>query len=477
LRQENPDTVVVSAGDLIGASPLPSALFHDEPSIEVMELIGLDINAVGNHEFDEGVDELLRMKNGGCHPVDGCDLPDPFDGADFTFLAANVKYKADGQPIFAPYEVRVIDGVPVAFIGMTLEGTPAIVTPSGITTVDFFDEVETVNALVPELQAQGVETFVVLLHEGGSAGGGSNGCSNPSGPIVAIANGFDDAVDVVVSGHTHRAYNCVIDGKIVTGASSFGRVVTDIDLTIDRATGDVVSQSATNIDVDRAASVSEVSSYVASVVALAAPLSNRELGRITATVSRSAGSNGLSPLGVLIADAQLAATSSPSLGGAQVAFMNPGGVRADLSFTASGSEPQNGIVTYGEAFAVQPFGNSLVVMTLTGQQLDDLLEQQFTAGFTLQPSSNFSYTYSAGAPNGAKVDLASVRIDGAPVGPADSVRVVANSFIASGGDNFTVFTLGTDVLGGAVDLEAFEAYFAANSPIAPPGTGHVTRAP
>ncbi|MBI5087327.1 MAG: metallophosphoesterase [Actinobacteria bacterium] len=247
LRATNPkNTIFVSAGDLIGATPLVSALFHDEPTIEAFNEMGLDYNGVGNHEFDEGVDELLRMQRGGCHPVDGCQDGDRFRGADFDFLAANVTYRSNGKPIFPPYKIHTFTGgVKAAIIGMTLEQTPEIVTPAGISTVDFLDEAETVNRLVPYLQRKGIETFIVLLHQGGSVSdplneSTINSCSNPTGALPPIVEQMDDAIDVVVTGHTNWAVNCVIDGKIVTGAAVNGRLITDIDLTVSKRTDDVV---------------------------------------------------------------------------------------------------------------------------------------------------------------------------------------------------------------------------------------------
>src|SRR5688572_25180627 len=254
LRALNPNTVVVSAGDMIGASPLLSALFHDEPTIEAFNLIGLDFNAVGNHEFDEGIDELIRMQEGGCHPVDGCLDGDDFAGADFRFLAANVTWEKNDKTIFPAYKTKTFGGVHIAFIGMTLEGTPLIVSPSGISELNFLDEADTVNALIPELKQKGIETIVVLLHEGGTqvpSNSPINSCNSISGPIVDIANNLDDAVDVVISGHTHLPYNCTIDGKLVTSAFSFGRLVTKVDLTIDKATGDVLTKIADNRIVTR----------------------------------------------------------------------------------------------------------------------------------------------------------------------------------------------------------------------------------
>lgn len=486
LRATNPNTVVVSAGDMIGASPLLSALFHDEPTIEAFNLIGLDYNAVGNHEFDEGAEELLRMQYGGSHPIDGDLDGDPFYGADFRYLAANVVWEHNGKTLFPAYKMRSFAGAKVAFIGMTLEGTPTIVTPSGVAGLDFLDEADTVNALVPELKKKGIETIVVLIHEGGFPTGGYNECPGISGPIVDIVNRLDDEVDVVISGHTHQAYNCTIDGKLVTSAASFGRLVTDVDLTIDRASGEVVSMSANNVIVTRdVPQDSLMTSLIAKYNAIAAPLANRVIGSITANITRTANAAGESALGDVIADAQLYATAPAGFGEAVVAFMNPGGIRADLSYASSPAGEGDGNVTYGEAFTVQPFGNSLVTMSLTGAQIDTLLEQQFvgcgqpaTAGNRiLQVSAGFSYAWSLSAPACDKVDPTSIMINGAVVDPSATYRVTVNSFLADGGDNFLVLREGTDRLGGAVDTDALEAYFAAFSPVAPGPQNRIIQVP
>jgi len=487
LRELNPNTVVVSAGDMIGASPLLSALFHDEPTIEAFNLIGLDFNAVGNHEFDEGVYELLRMQKGGCHPEDGCLDGDGFEGADFRYLAANVTWKKNDKPIFPAYKIKTFKGVKVAFIGMTLEGTPSIVTPSGISELNFLDEAQTVNALVPKLKRQGIETIVVLIHEGGvqnPISSGHNECVGISGPIVDIVNNFNDEVDVVISGHTHQPYNCVIDNKIVTSAFSFGRLVTKVDLTIDRRTRDVVSMVADNRIVTRdVPQDSLLTALVAKYNAIAAPLENRVIGSITADITRTTNAAGESALGDVIADGQLDATNDPGFGDAVVAFMNPGGIRADLTYVSSAAGEGDGNVTYGEMFTVQPFGNSLVTMTLTGAQIDTMLEQQFVGcaqtdrDRILQVSAGFTYSWSLSAPACDKVDPATIMINGAPVDPAASYRVTVNSFLADGGDRFSVLLEGTDRLGGAVDTDAFEAYFVANSPVPPGPMDRITQVP
>ncbi|WP_437315165.1 bifunctional metallophosphatase/5'-nucleotidase [Sorangium sp. So ce385] len=487
LRATNPNTVVVSAGDLIGASPLVSALFHDEPTIEAMNLLGLDINGVGNHEFDKGTAELLRMQYGGCSPVDGCADGTFFAGASFKFLAANVVVDTTtGRTLFPRYDVREFDGVKIAFIGMTLEGTPSIVTPVGVAGLSFMDEVDTVNDIVPELQAQGIEAIVVVLHEGGLPTGHFNECPDISGPIIEIATNVDPAVDVIVTGHTHQAYNCLLGDKIVTSAASFGRLVTDIDLEISRTTGEVTAKTANNVVVTHDAYDEDVQALVRRYKDLSAPLANVQVGTIAATLDRAvpAMGAGLFAMGAVIADAQLAATREASKGGAEVALMNPGGVRSDLTYAASSTELTDGVVTFGEIFTVQPFGNSLVVMTLTGEQIDQLLEQQFRVDATgaprsliLQVSDGFTYTYSQSAPIGSKVDFASIRINGVPIEAARTYRVTVNSFLATGGDGFTVLNDGADRLGGALDLDALRDYFAARSPIAPPALDRITVVP
>jgi 5'-nucleotidase len=491
LEATNPNTAFVSAGDLIGATPLLSALFHDEPTIEAFNLMGLDYNGVGNHEFDEGVTELLRMQSGGCHPVDGCQDGDAFAGADFKFLAANVRQKRSRATIFPPYAIRDFSGVRVGFIGMTLEGTPSIVSPGGISRVDFLDEADTVNALVPVLKRLGVETIVVLLHEGGSTtnsnGVGSvaaiNQCNALSGALPPIVNAMDDEIDLVVTGHTNWAVNCVVDGKIVTGAASAGRLITDIDLTIDRATRDVVSATVNNRIMTRdVAQAADLTALVADYQAISAPIANRVIGEITADILRAANPAGESALGDVIADAQLDATNDASTGQAVVAFMNPGGIRADFTYASSAAGEGDGKVTYGEMFTVQPFGNSMVTMTLTGAQIDRLLEEQFapctfTANRILQVSVDFTYTWSLAGGTCDKVDPSTIEIDGVPVVAGNTYRVTVNSFLAEGGDSFPILTQGTDRLGGEVDTDALERYIATNSPVPPGPQNRITVVP
>ncbi|MFT3735785.1 MAG: bifunctional metallophosphatase/5'-nucleotidase [Rhodocyclaceae bacterium] len=516
LRAQNPLNAVVSAGDLIGASPLTSALFKDEPTIEAMNRIKIDFNAVGNHEFDEGKAELLRMQNGGNHPSDlfsgkglSADLKDgAFAGAKFKFLAANVVESDTMTTIFPGVGVKDFLGNKVAFIGMTLESTPTIVSPSGVAGLTFKDEADTVNALVPQLKAQGINSIVVLIHEGGFATLSGGVCSGMSGAIVDIVNRLDPAVDLVVSGHTHQEYNCVINNSAgkpvrVTSAGQYARRLTDIDMVIDTKTKDVVSITASNIVVPVPATANNTVPLDASLQevvdhydALAAVPASRIVGQITATITRTQNNAGESALGDLIADAQLAATKPVGFGEAVIAFMNPGGIRADLPYSAAGKVDGN--VTYGEAFTVQPFGNSLVTLTLTGAQIYALLEQQWGSAQPfprmLQVSQGFSYTHSFPLPLDRNLDAAeglvftnsvrgnsyvvpgSVKINGVAIDAATSYRVTVNSFLADGGDTFTVLIGGTNRLGGAVDTDALEGFFTASpSGVTPSPLNRVTR--
>jgi 5'-nucleotidase len=491
LRTENTNTITVGAGDLIGASPLISGLFHDEPTIDVMNAIGVDVSGVGNHEFDEGIGELLRMQNGGCAGPDTCKL-EPFPGAFFQYLAANVFYQGTDQTILPPYEVRKIDNAKIAFIGLTLEGTPTIVTPAGVAGLEFRPEVQTTNALVRKLRdEQGVRAFVVLLHQGGfqnppspgpfTSPPNSNGytdvnrCVNFSGSeISTIAAGLDPQVDVIVSGHTHAPYICpdfAGTGKLLTSASSFGRVITDIDLVIDHQTKDVKSATARNVivtrDVARDPAVKEI---VDRYRTASAPIANQIVGSITADITRSADTNGESALGDVIADAQLKATAATDFGASVIAFMNPGGIRNDLLFANSPGGEAPGQVTYGELFNVQPFGNSLVVKTCTGAQIDALLEQQiFPTTRILQVSAGFTYTFDAAAPAGQRVDPSTIKLNGVSLDPSSGYRVTMTSVLATGGDGFTVFNQCTNALGGEIDLDALARYFTEFGGPVPPG--------
>jgi 5'-nucleotidase len=474
LRDGHKNSIFVAAGDLIGASPFLSAMFHDEPTIEALSMMGLALSSVGNHEFDEGKDELLRMQNGGCHPVDKCQGPHPFLGAKFRYLAASTFEKSSGKTVFPPYEIRAFDGIPVAFIGLTLKGTPGLVSPTGVADLEFRDEASTVNALIPELKARGVEAIVVLIHEGGLPTGDYNECPDISGPIVDIVKKFDRAVDVVITGHTHRAYICEIDGRLVTSGDKYGTLVTAIDLMLDPTTRDVVSAKADNTIVRTATLAKDVqqTALIESYDRLAAPIANRPAGSVTATLSRVPNAAGESPLGDIIADAQLAATRAEEKGGAVVAFTNPGGVRADIA------RREDGAVTYGDVFASQPFRNQLVTLTLTGKQIKDMLEQQWLdpkRPRILQVSKGFAYAWDGSKPDGERVLPERMSLNGQPLDPAASYRVTVNNFLFVGGDGFTVLTQGTAPLIGVYDSDALHAFFKANSPVGPTAVDRIAR--
>ncbi|MFF2350176.1 bifunctional metallophosphatase/5'-nucleotidase [Kitasatospora sp. NPDC058115] len=481
------DSITVAAGDLIGASPLTSALFHDEPTIEALDKLGLDVTSVGNHEFDEGSAELLRLQNGGCHPTDGCyEEGRTFKGANFNYLSANVTGEKSGKPLLAPYWVTKSQGVKIGFIGVTLEGTPNIVTAEGVKGLKFADEVATINKYAAELKAKGVNSIVALIHEGGlpasstynyDCGAAGQGIS---GPIVDIAKNIDPAVGAIVTGHTHNAYACTIPDpqgvpRSVTSAASFGRLYTEIDLKLDKTTGTIVRPSvkAENHIVRRTVEKApDMTQLIDRYSKLAAPIANRPVGYIASDINGRGNNDPEKPLGDVIADAQQAGLAPADKGGAQVAFMNPGGIRSDLVYRATGAEG-DGVVTYGEAFAVQPFTNMMQVKTLTGTQLVQLLQQQVSGSNEaspkiLQPSKGLTYTLDMRNKGADRVVVDSIRLNGAPIDPAASYRVAANEFLAGGGDGFPAFAAGTDKLVGASDLDVFAAYLGANSSAAAP---------
>ncbi|MQY50640.1 bifunctional metallophosphatase/5'-nucleotidase [Rhodocyclus tenuis] len=514
LKAANPNNVVVSAGDLTGASPLASALFHDEGSIEVMNRLGLEFNAVGNHEFDAGAAELLRKQNGGCASVDlngvavdpattcrGADVgtPVPFEGAKFKYLAANVQNGATGKTLFPAYKIKSFQGIPVAIIGMTLQGTPSIVTPAGVGGLTFTDEADTVNALIPQLRNQGVHAIVLLIHQGGFTSGGKDDCKGLSDAIVPILDRLHPEVDVIVSGHTHWAYNCVRpdaqrpDGRRLTSAGKYGQLVTDIDLAIDTRSRDVQSTRATNVVVDPSAltPVAPIQNIVDGYKALARPIAGQIIGYIDRDISKAQNAAGESQAGDLVGDAFLEATAPADKGGAVVAFTNYGGLRGtDPVFAYSATHPNNkgagdGKVSYDAAFTFMPFGNNLVVLDLTGDDLKRVLEQQFvpsakapasctawntqtSGGRFLQPSASLSYAWSASRPDCDKIDGSTLKINGAVVDPAATYRVTVNSFLATGGDGFTIFNKGTNRLGGAQDIDAQVAWWKANTSASAP---------
>lgn len=478
VRRLTADTahhVFVSAGDLINASPFASALLQDEPTIEAMDAMGLALNAVGNHEFDEGIDELLRMQRGGCHPRLGCRFRPRFDGARLRFLAANVRRQGAAGTLFPPYAIIAFGPVRVAFIGVTLQGTPGLVNAERVAGWHFDSPWRSVNALVPGLRAQGVESIVVLLHEGGYGGGGANECPALSGPVRALVQRLDAAVDAVITAHTHQSYLCEVGGRPVTSAGSAGRLVTRLDLDIDPRSGDVVAARAVNEAVTRDIAPDPAVAAIVDDALRIADRHDRVVGTLAADISRkgtfpgevAAGGSGESALGNLVADAQLWATRKA---GARIALTNPGGLRADLT------RPPDGRLLFSDLFAAQPFSNHLVTLTLSGARIVELLEQQFGRGRTprvLQVSRGFTYTWDAGAARGRQVR--DVRLDGKPLAAGADYRVTVNDYLLGGGERFDALDAGRDRVVGALDVEALEAYARAHDPLHAPALGRIRR--
>lgn len=493
LRQGAPHSLVVSSGDLIGGTPLISALFLHEPTIDIANRIGVDLAIPGNHEFDAGKDELLRVLRGGCRtlPPDAlmqsCPLDGRHEGARFPSFVANVA-DAAGRTLFPPSVVKTVDGVRVGFIGAVTKVTPSIVVPSGVAGLRFGDEAEAINAEAERLDAQGVRALVAVIHEGGDTGTpgaplewNDAGCPNPRGEIFDIVRRLSPKVDLVLSAHTHQGYRCVIDGRAVMQATALGRGVSVADLVIDRKSGEIdrsrtqhrnlpvlnersdpaLRQAIVAAEPEPWASAlraatpdTAIAVRVAQYAAAAAPRAQRPWGRIGGNFDRSGTTD--SSAGRLIADAQWAATRAADKGGSMFALMNPGGVRSDLR--CAGTPPCQ--VTYGQAFTMQPFGNSLVVMTLSGAQLLQMLEDQQRPGrdrpLLLIPSANLRYEWHAQAPHGQRVR--GLTLDGRPVPPDASVRFTVNSFLAEGGDGITMLRQGRDRLGGELDIDALAVH-------------------
>jgi 5'-nucleotidase len=517
-RQGHRNSLTVAAGDLIGASPLLSAAFHDEPSIEAMNKLGLDVTSVGNHEFDEGYKELQRMDRGGClddgaegeNNQNSCPGAHQFRGAKFDYLAANVKYAGTKQTILPPYAIENVHGAKIGFIGMTLKDTPSIVTASGVAGLEFTDEVQTANALVPVLRRKGVKAIVVLIHQGGTpdkqkwtdpATGttydvnpnydytcGKGGTLAAGSPILPIASALDPEIDMVVSGHTHQPYVCDVKdpagrSRLLTSASSFGRLFTDTELLYNRRTHDIVRGSVRGSNLQVSRDVEPDSGQTALIEMykdLVEPIASKVIGHVSGDVTKTANEAGESALGDLIADAQLADKSVVTGGQTPViAFMNPGGIRADLTAASSKYGEPAGDITYEEAFNVQPFNNYLVSMSLTGAQIYQLLKEQVSGpnlGVTnnkiLQVSGGF--TYQRGVGDAGPVE-GSVKLNGTPIDKAASYRIVTNNFLSDGGDGFPTFKDGTGKYFGGLDIDAFSTYLTAKSPYTPLVPSRITQ--
>ena len=511
LRAGAPNSLMLSGGDLIGAAPLVSTLFSHESTIEVMNAIGLDVSVTGNHEYDRGITELQRVAHGGCAPpqlnavVSSCTIA-PYTGARFTYIAANV-LDTQGRPVLAPYVVKRIQGIRVGIIGAVTKTTPSIVIPSGVAGLKFIDEADAVNRAAAQLRKQGVRAMVAVFHEGGELGDSAHrgdwndtSCPDAQGPIFDIAKRLSRDIGVIFSAHTHQGYRCVVDGRVIIQGTSYGRGISVVDTVLDRRTRNFIPALTRSINLPvmndktdpavrerfaaalpapygdvlrNARSDAAIAEQVARYATIVAPKAERPVGTVTGSFAR--GREVDSPAGRLIADAQLAATSAPETGGAQIAFMNAGGIRSDLDCT--GAPPCK--VTFGQAFTMQPFGNDLVVMTLTGAQLKALLElQQKPAGIdmtVLQPSEGFTYTWQSDAAQGDRARDLMLR--GEPIVAERAYRITVNSFMAEGGDGFTVLTKGTDRRSGVQDLDALLAYLKEPAVREPIATPRITRKP
>jgi len=499
LKASNPSTIVVSAGDNIGASTLLSGMFHDEPTIEALGDAGLQISTVGNHEFDEGWAELYRMQTGGCHPVDGCQDQTPFAGATFEFLSANVAFdparvdqqalarsgwtpRGNGpQTLFPGSTIREIGGVKVGFIGLVLQDAADIVSPAGVKGLTFQPAIEAGNAAAAGLISQGVKAIVVLIHEGGRTDSDDPNACDVRGPIVDIASGLSNDIDVIVTGHTHHAYVCTMGTKLVTSALSLGRVITDIDLAIDRRSGEVVSKRARNEIVTRdVPKRTTVTALLDHYRPWSATVAARPVGTISSELRRQRATDGESVLGGIVADAYLEAGRAVDAA-AIAALANSGGIRADLIGQPQAQPGGPRQVLYADVFDVLPFGDVIMVKTMNGDGILRWLEQQFDnpepASDRMLQVSGITYRYTRANPAGQRIERASVRIGGRALVPAQRYRVVSTDFLWNGGDAFTVAQEGTDPVATVTDIDAFVAYLARHSPAGPGRQDRITRLP
>ena len=460
-RKEDGQLLLVGAGDLVGASPPLSSIWADEPSIVAMNGLGLRVSSVGNHEFDPGRAELLRQQNGGCvspRSDNACQFEKTFSGAHFSYLAANVLDKASGQPILPAYWIEQAHGVKIAFIGAVLRDTATLVTPGGVAGLEFTDEADAINGVLPGLRAQGIHAFVVLIHQGGATDESpeQTDCQHLQGPILSVVKRLDPEIKLVVSGHTHTGYTCRVEGRLVTQADMGGHLLTRIGMAVDTQSDSVREVTAKNVVMlpgtyapDEAMQVYLETVRQRGAAQLARPVAHLGAAGVTRRPNRA----GESAFGDLVADSMLAATRAQ---GAQVAFVNSGSLREDLEPDA------NRVISEGQVRAALPFGNTLVMMNLSGAQLRQLLEEQGQGaghGGPLQVSQGLTYRWNQEAPSGSRAS--DIRLDGAALDDSKNYRVTVNNFIAQGGDHFVMFTKGTERDDtGIADFDALKRYLA-----------------
>jgi 5'-nucleotidase len=468
-RREDKELLLIGAGDLVGASPALSGAWADEPTIEALNLMDMRLSALGNHELDQGKDELLRQQHGGCkspRPDAACKFRPDFSGAKYTYLAANVIDTATGKSFLPAYRVELVHGVKIAFIGAVLRDTVAMVQASGVKGLSFQDEAASINRWVPEVKAQGVNAIVVLIHEGGETSEYPDqpDCTKLRGPIVNITKHLDPAIKLVISGHTHKGYLCRVDGRVVTQAEQYGHFLTRLTLSIDPATHAIRDVKARNEVMATANYPAEpkLAALLNEVQERSKQALTRPIARIGVAVVRTKENDaGESALGDLIADAQLAATQKL---GAQIAFVNNKGLRANLNTDG------NNVANYSQIAVIHPFGNRMVLMTLTGAQIRAMLEQQMWLNEeapdgrnVLQVSNGFTYQWDSTRPLGSRVVPGSIKLDGKPLDDKAAYRIVANNFLAEGGDRVPMFKEGTDrVDTGIKDRDATIDYLVAH---------------
>ena len=459
LRSQRKNQVFVAAGDLIGASPQMSSLLKDEPTLSALGELGLAVSSLGNHDLDAGLPELMRKSRGEC-ANSGCVWPE-FKGASFPYLAANMFEIDSGKRVLPSHVMKDIGGLKIALVGAVTRDTPKVIVPRSIVGLRFADEADTLNALVPELRAAGAQVLVAIMHEGalydGAANDPSYACAGLKGRGVDIAKRLDPAYAIIISGHTHQAYTCKINGRLMVQAGSFGGWLTESRLTLD-ASGSVLDSQAINHPVLQG--IHAPNPAFVALVQRAAALTTLARNKPVADLARGATRSAMAPfgdstLGNLVADAHLA--YAKKRGAVDIGLTNSGGIRADLTV-----EPGR-TVTLSDLFAIQPFSNDLIAMTITGAQLQELIRRQLPkrpGAATLQVSANLNYQWSQA--EGADAKLESVTVDGKPLDLTRDYRVVVNNFMADGGNDLNIFKQGRDRMTVGPDIDAFEEWLRDN---------------
>ncbi|WP_062233551.1 bifunctional metallophosphatase/5'-nucleotidase [Fictibacillus sp. FJAT-27399] len=453
------NTLMVHAGDEVGASSPVSALLEDEPTIEFLNHTGFDVGTVGNHEFDEGVGEMLRLINGGSNPKT-VDKYGKFEGANFPYVAANVIDKKTNKPLLPPYVIKKVGGVPIGFIGIALSDTPSVVMPGGTDGVRFTDETKAINKYAGKLKAKGIKSIVVLAHNPATS---NEDGSKASGELVDIAKGADDEVDVLFGGHNHALTNTTVDHKLLVESYSYGTAFSDVHLVINPVTKDIFKKKAEIVITHRdkikpdAKTKKMVDNYTADV----APILSQKIGKASSPISKQQNANGESPLGNMIADAMRAQTHT------EFAFMNPGGIRADIDA---------GEILWKEIFTAQPFGNDLVKMELTGDQVKQLLNQQWAdpEKTNILQISGLNVKYVDSRREGDRIVEATLP-DGTAIVPSKTYTATVNSFMASGGDGFTALKDGKNKMVDIPDLDALINYIKSKGEVYPAIEGRITK--